>query len=156
MNLGIRSFRDIKGGYQRPQLDASGAAGHMSALDADVAGHGGQCNGRPVVLLTGGTAAGRPTCPQGRRPAGCILPCEHSDVLFRSTGDFFRPLGCFGHAIRLSHHIGFKFFKAACIFYDKRVIIEIFGYHDIGHGDQHGSVGARFDGNPLFRQRFGR
>ncbi len=36
------------------------------------------------------------------------------------------------------------------------MIIDVFVNHHLGHGDQHGGVGARFDGYPLLGQRFGR
>ena len=66
------------------------------------------------------------------------------------------PSGGFGHAVGIAEDIVFKLIESKGMGFDEAPVVEILGDHDMGHGYQHGCVGAGSDGNPALSQSVGR
>ena len=116
---------------------------------ADVPRHGRQRDGRPVVLLAESRAARRDASDQRRGLGGGVLSGQPLNRGCRHAGNALRPGRRLGHAILVSQNVGLELLKADCVLVQERLVLQILLDDHVGHGNQHGAIGARNDGNPL-------
>ncbi len=138
--------------FQRTRRNAAGSAGHIAPFDADVAGHGGERRGGPVVLLAEGRATRGPAGAERRGFQICIVPRQFYDLLPRHARDLFAPPGSLGNSVLLSQHIVLEAIEPLRIGFYKAAIVEVLGNQDIGHGDKKSGIRPRPDPDPLFRK----
>jgi len=124
----------------------------MTAGNPYIASHCGQRACRSVVLLPEG---GPPRCPTGIKGGwfeGSVVPGQLLCGFSGHAGNILGPLRRFWHPVLVTDDIILEWLKSHSVSFNEVMVVKVLVEHDIGHGNEQGSVRPRLYGNPLLSQ----